>query len=185
MPIGPRGCAASIRFLAELFKCLQNRVAVRVKDGFIQVDSLGRTSMRRVIACFLFVLAAVPARAQTAEAVKPSLTMPLLTYAGTAAMDYHSTYYFLQFEGMQEANPTIKWLDHRPKTMLTVGAAMETTSIYFLYRWIGRSHPRLARVALYAGSGVHFVAGLKNYADTRDHRRLSPAEEVLWARYRR
>jgi hypothetical protein len=114
-----------------------------------------------------------------------SLKLPLAVYAGTAALDYHSTYRFLQFEDLQEWNPAINWLDHKPKTMITVGAAMEATAAYALRRWVGREHPKALRVALYAASGLHVVGAWRNYANTAGRQRIAPGDRARWERYRR
>ena len=136
-----------------------------------------------IVAC---VVLATPALSH-AEDQPPTLSMklPLVVYSGTAALDYHSTHYFLQFEGLQEWNPATNWLDHRPKTMIAVGAAMEASAVYALHRWIGRKHPKAFRVALYAASGLHLVGAWRNYGNTAGHLRIAPSDRARWERYRR
>lgn len=130
----------------------------------------------------MLVVVASPAVAQENQS---GLKLPLVVYASTAALDYHSTHHFLQFKGLQEWNPAINWLDHRPKTMIVVGSAMEVAAAYALYRWIGKSHPKVYRVTLYALSGVHVGGAWRNYAGTRQLERIGPDDRAKWARYRR
>jgi hypothetical protein len=136
-----------------------------------------------VVACLVL---ATPALSH-ADDLEParSLKLPLFVYAGTAALDFHSTHYFLQYEGLQEWNPATRWLDHRPKTMITVGAAMEATAAYALHRWIGQKHPKAFRVALYAASGLHVVGAWRNYRNTTGHERIAANDRARWERYRR
>lgn len=139
--------------------------------------------MRPILSALILGLALTVAPEAAAQE-RPSQKLPLIVYAGTAALDYHSTHHFLQFEGMQEWNPAINWLDHRPKTMVSVGAAMEAAAAYAMHRWIGRKHPKIFRIAVYAVSGLHVVGAWRNY-DTSDHRRIAPSDRARWERYRR
>jgi hypothetical protein len=137
------------------------------------------------IATCLLLLATAPTFAQSSEPAAPSLRLPLIVCASAAAVDFHSTYTFLQYEGLQEANPLTNWLDQRPKTMIAVGAAMEAGALYGLHRWLGKKHPTFSRVALYAASGVHLSAAFLNYQSVRTHRRLTADERGVWAGYRK
>lgn len=139
--------------------------------------------MRSVVAAMVSGLTLASPLSAAAQD-RASLKLPLAVYASTAALDYHSTHHFLQFEGLQEWNPTIAWLDHRPKMMIAVGAAMEATAAYALHRWIGRKHPKVFRIGMYAVSGLHIVGALRNY-DTGSHPRIAAAERARWDRYRR
>jgi len=140
--------------------------------------------MRSAISVLAFVAVASSALAEDREAsARPSLKLPLLVYAGSAVVDYHSTHYFLQFEEEQEWNPAISWLDHRPKTMIVVGAGMEATAAWVMTRWLGPKHPTLTKTLIYAITGIHIAAAARNY-HTGDHLRIRPDDAARWARYR-
>jgi hypothetical protein len=54
------------------------------------------------------------------------------------------------------------WIDHRPKTAIVTYAAMDAASVYLAHKFIGKKHPKLARVALYSVAAVRFGLAVRN-----------------------
>lgn len=91
------------------------------------------------------------------------LAIPLSLYAAAAAADLHSTYRFLQYDGLHEGNPLVGWLETQPTTLVLVSAGIDVAALYSLHRWIGPNHPRIERLTLYAVAGVRVWATAHNY----------------------
>ena len=91
-----------------------------------------------------------------------SLTRPLATYAGAAALDLHSTVAFLR-AGYREGNPVLRGLDHNPPAFVATSAALDATACYVVYRVWGRHHRKTARLVLYAIASVRVALAVDNY----------------------
>ena len=57
---------------------------------------------------------------------------------------------------MVEWNPMIKGLQDHPALMVTAGAAIDIGTLMVWNRYMGKRHPKLAKVALYAASAYRF-----------------------------
>lgn len=110
----------------------------------------------------LYVSAALALTPSIAAAQQPGFRAPLAVYAVAAAADNVTTYRVLGTGYGQENNPLVAWMDHRPATMLAVGAAADTFAVWTLQRWLGPSHPRMVRLGLYAAAGVRVAFAVKN-----------------------
>jgi hypothetical protein len=97
-----------------------------------------------------------------ADAQDAGLRVPLAVYTAAAAADNVTTYRVLGTGYGQENNPLVGWMDNRPATMLTVGAAADAAAVWTLQRWLGPAHPRLVRFGLYAAAGLRITFAVKN-----------------------
>ena len=95
-----------------------------------------------------------------------SLKLPFSVYAGSAALDLHSTYRFLQYDGLREANPIGRWMDGNPPALVATSAALDATACYALYRLWGQRHRQASRVILYSLAGVRVGLAVHNYRAT-------------------
>lgn len=90
------------------------------------------------------------------------LKIPLTIYAASAVADFHGTLLTFQHGG-HEVNPMYAWLDRKPVALGAVSALVDVASIWALHRWIGKKHPKIERIALYASAANRLRAAYKGY----------------------
>jgi hypothetical protein len=118
--------------------------------------SMKNAAVATVVAAMMLV--AAPAKAQ-------SLRLPatLLVIAGAADVTTTGMGGFWNGTGTtQEDNIAINWIGN-PKVMLVTGVAMESVATWFLAKKIAKNHPKLARVGLYAMTGIHATLAVRNH----------------------
>lgn len=116
----------------------------------------------------LVLLVASPAVAQE----RPSLARPLAAYAAGAALDLHSTYRALHYDGVQELNPMSGWVGRRPVAFVAVAAAEDAALIWALHKWVSPRHPRLFTIGLYTAAVLRTGIAARNYHIHPSRRRL-------------
>lgn len=121
---------------------------------------------RAAAVALLLLLVASSAFAQE----RPSFARPLAVYAAGAALDVHSTYRALHYNGVKELNPLAAWADARPATFVVVAVAEDVAIVWALHRWIAPTRPTLFRVGLYAVGALRVGIAARNY-------RIDPSRE--------
>ncbi len=110
-----------------------------------------------VALCFSSVASAQEATLVSVSSNKsPDLRFPSAVLAAAAASDWSATYYGLSRHRLVESNPLIKGLQDRPALMVTTGAAIDIGAVMIWNRYMGKRHPKIAKVALYAASAYRF-----------------------------
>ena len=109
-----------------------------------------------VVTLFFLVCMAdgLPASAQ-------SLKLPTLVYAGAVTADWSSTYRTLSLGGT-ERNIALRFLHDDPVKTVVVGAAMDAIGAWVWNRYIGKTHPKLATIGLYAAAGFRTWCAVRN-----------------------
>lgn len=113
------------------------------------------TIIKFAIASFIFVLIGTP------SASAQDLKVPNSVFIAAATADWVSTYQFSQ-RGARETNPLIKGLQSRPAVMVAAGAGIDLAGLWLWNRYVGKSHPRLAAVGLYAATGFRVFLAARN-----------------------
>ncbi len=103
-----------------------------------------------------------------------SLRRATMVYAIAGSLDVASTAAFV-LRGGHEGNPLLAPLQKEPAAMLAVGVATSVTSVWAWNRLVGRKHPKIAKVGLYAASAAHVFLAANNY---RKHLGRANAKEV-------
>jgi hypothetical protein len=104
-----------------------------------------------------------------------SLRLPTAMYLASASADVATTVY-CQSAGCREDNPMVNWLEPRGTTiMLVAGESADLAGLWAWNRFIGRKHPKLAAIGLYAASGVRFAIAARNVREGRQQRRGNAA----------
>jgi hypothetical protein len=96
----------------------------------------------------------------SAESAHP-LRVPTVVFSAAAAADWVSTYR-LQQRGGHEQNRMYSWADGRPEVIVTIGAASDVLGVWAWNRYVGRRHPRIARIGLYGASTFRIWLALHN-----------------------
>lgn len=88
-----------------------------------------------------------------------SLRAATLTYWAGSTADIMSSVW--PSDRCHELNPTLAWADHKPVALAatTAGLAMGN---YYLWRWVGRTYPRVAKWVLLGTGGVRAAAAADN-----------------------
>lgn len=94
------------------------------------------------------------------------LRLPTLVFAGAAAADWTTTYRNLSpgptWDRGQEWNPLLSPLHNRPVPTVLAGAALDVVGVWAWDRFVGRKHPKLAAIGLYAGAGLRIWLASRN-----------------------
>ncbi len=106
--------------------------------------------MTRATFAALALLWVAPCAAQ--DMPRP-LRLATIAASTAAAADWASTYHNLAHYHTREDNPLLRPLDGRPATMVAVGAAIDAGAITAWNLTIGKKHPKLAAVGLWAMVG--------------------------------
>ena len=100
-------------------------------------------------------------------AAQDRLHLPTVAFASAATADWMTTHENLKY--FREANPVLRWLDHKPKTMIAVGAGLDAAS-YYGWRALTRKRPKLRAAGLYAATAVRTFIALRNVRILKQHR---------------
>ena len=74
-----------------------------------------------------------------------------VAFASGATADWISTHENVKY--FREGNPLLRWLDHKPKAMIALGAGMDVAGVYAWHR-LTRNHPKWRRVGLYGAAAA-------------------------------
>jgi hypothetical protein len=118
------------------------------------------------ILCSVLVNVAPPPT-EIRTGMSPSLRRATAVYAIAGALDVASTAAFV-LRGGHEGNPLLAPMQDKPALMLTVGVATSVTGVWAWNRFVGRKHPKIAAIGLYAAAGVHAFLAARNYQKHRD-----------------
>jgi len=91
----------------------------------------------------------------------PSLKLPTVVFAGAVAADLTTTVVFLT-HGDREGNPFLGWTNNHPVATPIAAGAMTAVGTWAWNRYVGRKHPKLARIGLYIGAFIEVGFALKN-----------------------
>jgi hypothetical protein len=90
-----------------------------------------------------------------------SLKLPTMVFAFAAGADAVTTYRNLSAGG-NELNYFLKDIDHTGAT-IAVSVAADVVGVWAWNRYVGRKHPKLAKVGLYAASALRFFVAARNH----------------------
>ena len=121
------------------------------------------------VLCSVILNAAPPPEA---ERPKESLRTATAVFAVAFTADMITTAAFVA-RGGHEKNPMLAPLQDEPVLMLTVAAATATAGVWAWNRYVGRKHPKIAKVGLYAAAGVEFFVAARNWHLHTERRRVA------------
>jgi hypothetical protein len=100
--------------------------------------------------------------------------MPALVWAAAVATDQATTYQFSSHYPniLHEQNPFIQGLDRHPIWLVAAGTAIDATTGWAVYRFLGRQHPRLAKVAFYSAAAYRTYLAIHNVRMMRRAERI-------------
>jgi hypothetical protein len=108
----------------------------------------------------------------------PGLRIPAALWAGAVTADQITTFQFSsRYSGLlRERNPLIRGLDGHPSWLVAAGTTLDAAAGWAAYRLLGRSHPRLLKIALYGAAGYRTYLAIYNIQMMRQARdlRLGP-----------
>ena len=114
----------------------------------------------RTVVLLAFVVA-------TDAAAEDRTQLPTIAFASAATADWMTTHENMKY--FREANPILSWLDHKPNTMIAVGAGIDVAS-YYGWRAVTRNHPKLRATGLYAAAAVRTFIAIRNVRILKQHR---------------
>jgi hypothetical protein len=103
----------------------------------------------------------------TDAAAQDRMQLPTVAFASAATADWMTTHENMKY--FREANPMLRWLDHKPKTMIALGAGIDAAS-YYGWRAVTRNRPRLRSAGLYAAAAVRTFIAVRNVRILQRHR---------------
>jgi hypothetical protein len=120
----------------------------------------------------LLALLLMPDLASAQEA--PSLRRATIAASVAAAADWASTYHALssQPDHLRERNPFLRPFQAQPGPMVVLGAAMDVGGLAAWNLTVGRTHPKLATVGLYAMAGLRTYWAVRNLRNAQIAGRL-------------
>ena len=134
------------------------------------------------MAAVLLLARAVEAQPETVPSTQPAamdhgLKLPAILWASAVAADQITTYHFSSGYGdvLHERNPLINGLDGHPSWLVAAGAAIDAATAVAAYRLLGRSHPRLLKVALYGAAAYRAYLAAYNIQQMRRAQQIRPA----------
>lgn len=92
------------------------------------------------------------------------LKIPVIVWTAGVVVDQITTYRFSSQYGdlLHEENPLIRGFDRHPVLLVAVGTAIDAATGWASYRFIGRRHPRLAKVAFYGAAAYRAYLAVHN-----------------------
>ena len=97
--------------------------------------------------------------AVTDAAAQDRLHLPTVAFASAATADWMTTHENVKY--FREANPVLRWLDHKPNAMIALGAGIDAAS-YYGWRAFTRNRPKLRSAGLYAAAAVRTFIAVRN-----------------------
>jgi hypothetical protein len=96
-----------------------------------------------------------------------SLRYDAIAASTAAAADWASTYHALKYYNVRETNPLLRGLDDSPGRMITLGAAIDAGAISAWTMTVGREHPKIATVGLWAMTAFRAYLTVHNMRNER------------------
>lgn len=93
---------------------------------------------------------------------EPADRVATSVFAAAATADWVSTYRFMHSGVGKEDNPALNWVGKRPVATVALGASMDIVGAWAWKRYVGRRHPKLARVGFYAAAGFRIWLTVRN-----------------------
>jgi hypothetical protein len=124
-----------------------------------------------VVVCLAALVCARPAAAQSVDhpqdaipAVTPALRIPIAIWTAAVAADHVTTFQFRSRypDLLHEENPLVRGLENHPGWLVGVNGAIDAATGWAAYRWLGRSHPRLAQLAFYSAAAYRTYLSAHN-----------------------
>lgn len=109
----------------------------------------------------------INAAAPIISAQSSPLRMATIAASAAAAADWASTYHALKNYQLREANPMLRGLDHRPGSMVALGAAIDAGAMTAWNMTMGRKHPKLAAAGLWAMTAFRAYLVVHNIRNTQ------------------
>src|SRR5205814_8850999 len=115
-----------------------------------------------------WLLWASTASAQADAAPRSSLPIdlkiPAIVWAMGVATDQATTYQFSSRypNVLHEQNPFIQGLDRHPVWLVAAGTAIDATTGWAVYHFLGPRHPRLVRIAFYSAAAYRTYLAVHN-----------------------
>ena len=109
-------------------------------------------------------LVPAPAAAQDRE---PSLRIPTIAASAAAAADWASTYHALKYYKVQEQNPLLKPIQHRPGSMISLGGMIDAGSVSAWNLTVGRKNQRVAVAGLWVMTAFRAYLVIHNVRNIR------------------
>jgi len=103
----------------------------------------------------------------TDAAAEDRTQLPTVAFASAATADWITTHENMKY--FREANPILSWLDHKPNTMIALGAGIDVASFYG-WRAVTRNRPKLRAAGLYAAAAVRTFIAVRNMRVLKQHR---------------
>lgn len=116
------------------------------------------------------VICMVPAAA-AAQDREPSLKIATIAASAAAAADWASTYHALKYYKVQEQNPIIRGLQHRPGPMISLGGIIDAGSVSAWNLTVGRKNQRVAVAGLWAMTAFRAYLVIHNMRNMRQAER--------------
>jgi hypothetical protein len=120
----------------------------------------------RRLAAALLIVCALPAPGLAQEA-SPALKWPTIAASAAAAADWATTYHALKNYQVREVNPLLRPWQETPGKLVTAGAVMDTVAFSAWNVTMGRRHPKIAAVGMWAMAGFRTYLAIHNMRNTR------------------
>jgi peptidoglycan/LPS O-acetylase OafA/YrhL len=85
--------------------------------------------------------------------------LPTVTFAVAASADWVTTYRHMPHA--REDNPLLRWIDHKPATMVALGASLDVATVYG-WKTLTRNHRKWQAVGLYSAAAVRAFLAVRN-----------------------
>jgi hypothetical protein len=119
----------------------------------------------RLLAALLIVcVVPTPGLAQEQSA---NLRLPTIAATAAAAADWASTYHALKNYQLREVNPLLRPWEESPGKLITAGAVMDGVAFSAWNMTMGKRHPKIAAVGLWAMAGFRTYLAIHNMRNTR------------------
>jgi hypothetical protein len=115
----------------------------------------------------LFIVCALPAPGLAQERQPASLRVPTIAAAVAAAADWASTYHALSNYQVREVNPLLRPWQDTPGKLVVAGAVMDGVAFGAWNMTMGKRHPRIAAVGMWAMAGFRTYLAIHNVRNTR------------------
>ena len=122
-------------------------------------------------AAALLVALIVPSTAFAQEpppAQRGRLMWPTIAAGSAATADWITTYHALKFYKVQEQNPLLKPLQHKPGGMVSLGGMIDVAGLSAWNVTVGPRHPKLAAAGLWTMTAFRVYLAIHNHMN--EHR---------------
>ena len=122
----------------------------------------------RYFAVALSVAIVIPSTASAQEQQRGRLYWPTLAATGAATADWITTYHALTYFKVQEQNPLLKPLQHKPVRMVSVGGLIDVAGLSAWNMTVGPKHQKLAAAGLWTMTAFRVYLAIHNHMN--EHR---------------